>query len=110
MLSFQTLLASPALAGLIFIIAALVARRFPPRQINYIYGYRSRKSMSSQANWDLANSYYTGIMIWTGVVMVGIGLILSLLSNNITFMSVSTAVSGIAGGLTIFLLTEKKLK
>jgi len=110
MLSFQTLLASPALVGIIFIIAGVVARRFPPRQINYIYGYRSRKSMSSQANWDLANSYYTGIMIRAGVAMMGLGLILSLFSDNIQFLSIFTVLSGVAGGLIIFLLTEKKLK
>jgi len=47
----------PLLTGLIFVLAGFVLWKFPPKDINYIYGYRSKRSMQSQAQWDFAQAY-----------------------------------------------------
>lgn len=53
----------PILTGPIVVIIMLLAKKFPPKKINSLYGYRTRKSMASQEAWDYAQIYSTNIMI-----------------------------------------------
>ena len=41
------------LSGGIFYLVALVLSKFPPKKINYFYGYRTKASMKSQESWNL---------------------------------------------------------
>ena len=49
---FQTVVTMPifAIVTLIFI----VFRMFPPKKVNALYGYRTKRSMKNQINWDFA--------------------------------------------------------
>jgi uncharacterized membrane protein len=47
----------PLLTGAIFVIAALVQLKFPPKKINWSYGYRTRRSTQSEAAWVFAQRY-----------------------------------------------------
>ncbi|MGB6035824.1 MAG: SdpI family protein [Cryomorphaceae bacterium] len=38
----------------VFIIAGLILVFSPPKKINYLYGYRTKRSMKSQETWDYA--------------------------------------------------------
>lgn len=38
-------------------LAGLVMLKFPPSKINFIYGYRTPRSMKSQERWDFAQRY-----------------------------------------------------
>jgi len=40
--------------GLSFLIAGFVTTKFPPKNINQIYGYRTKASMKNQERWDFA--------------------------------------------------------
>ncbi len=42
--------------GMIFAGTAYIARRFPPKDINHLYGYRTRRSMKYRASWDFSQS------------------------------------------------------
>jgi hypothetical protein len=44
---------------LFMLVIRLVFLKFPPKNINSIYGYRTARSMKSQKIWDAANSYWT---------------------------------------------------
>lgn len=58
-------------AALLLVLSYLF-KRYVPSEINELYGYRSRRSMASQENWDLANKYFTRTM-WRGAwVLVGV--------------------------------------
>ncbi|MDX1462880.1 MAG: SdpI family protein [Marinirhabdus sp.] len=45
----------------VFIVLAYYFKKKPPKQINWIYGYRTRRSMANQEVWDAANAYWTSI-------------------------------------------------
>ena len=46
-------------------------KKHPPRRINGLYGYRTRRSSSSQAAWDFAQAYCGAIFLrWGGVMSV----------------------------------------
>lgn len=47
----------PLITGAIFVAAALVQLKFPPKKINWSYGYRTRRSMQSEAAWNFAQRY-----------------------------------------------------
>jgi len=38
------------LSGSIYLLGGLLTLIYPPRIINYLYGYRTKRSMSSQKN------------------------------------------------------------
>ena len=32
-------------------------KKFPPKKINHLYGYRTQRSMKNQSTWEAANTY-----------------------------------------------------
>ncbi len=43
--------------GPLMLVLALLFRKFPPKKINDLYGYRTARSMKSEEAWAYANSY-----------------------------------------------------
>ncbi|WP_158557134.1 SdpI family protein [Mucilaginibacter conchicola] len=70
-------LIGPQLMGAIFILAALLQKRFPPKNINSLYGYRTPLSMKNQQNWDEANRYSTQLMFKMGLILLVAGIIIT---------------------------------
>jgi uncharacterized membrane protein len=64
------LLLIPALAAPIFIGMGIISKKFPPRHINSVYGYRTSRSMKSQERWDFAQSYSANEMIKLGSLLL----------------------------------------
>ena len=62
-------------SGLIFAIAGFLMLKFPPKKINSLYGYRTKRSMSSQELWDFSQIYSARLMSRSGLLMIGIGLL-----------------------------------
>ncbi|WP_442847270.1 SdpI family protein [Leeuwenhoekiella sp. H156] len=58
------------LCGLVFVSTAVVLYRFPPKHINYLYGYRTAKSMKSQQHWDFAQKFSALRMIEAGIFLI----------------------------------------
>lgn len=74
---FANWIAGPHFIGVIFILAGLIQKRFPPKEINSLYGYRTTLSMKNQQNWDEGNRYSTALIIKCGWVLVITGLIIT---------------------------------
>ena len=53
----------PILTGPIVLIIMLVVKKFPPKKINSLYGYRTKRSMARQEAWDFVQVYSTEEMI-----------------------------------------------
>lgn len=68
-ISQQTLII-PFTTGAIFVIAALVTLVFPPKKINYLYGYRTKASMKNQMVWDFSQRFSGIKMVQTGLALV----------------------------------------
>ena len=45
---------------------------WPPKKINEIYGYRTTRSMKSQAAWDFAQKYSAKLMTAFGIVLLAV--------------------------------------
>ncbi len=52
--------------GIIFSLAGVIMLYFPPKRINALYGYRTKKSMINQERWDFAQKYSAKEMIKLG--------------------------------------------
>ncbi len=63
------LVAHLAVGPLIFILAK-VFRLWPPKQINYLYGYRTPRSMRNQDTWDEAQRYSTHMMQYAALATI----------------------------------------
>lgn len=57
----------PMIFGLVMIIASLIMQLRPPKKPNYIYGYRTRRSMKDQSHWEFAQSYSSKLMLLSGL-------------------------------------------
>ena len=76
-------------AGAIFILAGIILRLFPPKKINYLYGYRTRSSMRSQQHWDFSQQYAANKMITGGFVMLliaAVGLYIPVLNDVLSLV------------------------
>jgi uncharacterized membrane protein len=64
------LLLIPSITGPIFMVMGMIMKKFPPRQINGFYGYRTSSSMKSQDRWDFAQAYSANEMITLGFILL----------------------------------------
>ena len=60
--------------GPLFLIMGLILSRFPPRKINPLFGYRTRRSMRDQASWNFAQVVSSREMVKAGLVQTLCGL------------------------------------
>jgi uncharacterized membrane protein len=65
--------------GPLILILGIIFRLFPPKNINYIYGYRTPRSMSNQKIWDFSNRYASNILIYASTVCIVVQLFAILL-------------------------------
>ena len=73
---FVNWIVGPHLIGVIFLLAGLIQKRFPPKHINGLYGYRMPSAMKNQQTWDEANGFSARYMIKLGLIMIAIGIVL----------------------------------
>jgi len=95
--------------ALIYIIMRIVDR-YPPKKINKIYGYRTKRSMKSQAHWDFAQEF-SSIQMKKG----SLGLILLGIVGN--FIGLEEGLGAIIATILILVfvlvpvyMTEQELK
>lgn len=60
---------------LIMIIMGKVFLKSAPKDINYIYGYRTNMSMKNRDTWEFAHKYCGKIWFYTGIIMLPISVI-----------------------------------
>jgi uncharacterized membrane protein len=58
----EQLLVALGYCALLFIIA-LIYQKFPAKKINWIYGYRTNRSMRNGTTWKAANTYSAGHLV-----------------------------------------------
>jgi len=54
--------------GPLLLLLSIVFKLFPPKKINYLYGYRTKRSMKNQETWDEANKHSINLMIPIGII------------------------------------------
>ncbi|NER11320.1 SdpI/YhfL protein family protein [Muriicola jejuensis] len=58
MSDYHALLATNIFLALLIIALPLLLTYYPPKNINFFYGYRTKSSLKSKKNWDIANRIY----------------------------------------------------
>ncbi len=69
------------IVGILLFLAAIIFKRYPPPTINGLYGYRTRRSMSSPEAWVFAQKKAAGLMLRLATFMLISGVI-SLFVNS----------------------------
>lgn len=92
---------------LLFIVSVLF-KLFKPKKINFLYGYRTRLSKSSQSSWDEAQRYSSTIFIIVSIILFALAIIFKFVVFPYELL-VSLVL--ILGGLTsIVIFTERHLR
>jgi uncharacterized membrane protein len=84
----------------------------PPKEINKLKGYRTKRSMKSQKAWDFAQIYSSGLLLtWSLAGIAGLALQLynQKSRNPVTFTLTGVAVLLVIMAGTMY-FTEKELK
>jgi uncharacterized membrane protein len=96
--------------GISFFVLGYFFAKNPPKEINFIYGYRTKRSMASQEQWDFAQKYSAKEMMNHGKYMMLLSLLGLFLQPGETF-SIICAVALISLSCILLIVnTEKKLK
>lgn len=72
--------------GLIFI--GVILKFYPPKEINCIYGYRTKTSMKNKKIWDIAQKYCAYSLIILGISNLTIGLWATAVPSNLNTYNV----------------------
>jgi uncharacterized membrane protein len=108
----------PQLIGIIVLIVGYIQKRFQPKHVNALYGYRMPSSMKNQETWDEANRFSVVVMIRYGWIVTFIGLIISFILSLVN-LSVDTQyliavlliiATSISLPVVIITTTEKHLR
>lgn len=98
------------LTAVSFIILGMVMKRYPPKEINDFYGYRTSRSKVSQEAWDFAQVYSSELIIWVGFYN-GLGAVLGLFVGLSTGWSLAVFMAIlIVSCIYLFTKTESELK
>jgi len=95
------------------IVFGLIFLKKPPKNINSLYGYRTRMSSVNQETWDFAHEYSGRVWLRTGVyVLVGSMVLMLLLKNSKDFERYMLTMFYVQMGfmLMVIPLTEKALR
>ena len=60
----------PNIVGLAFLIAGIVMFFFPPKKINFLYGYRTKNSMRNIDRWNFAQRLSSKLLILFGILLL----------------------------------------
>lgn len=66
---FFRFLIIPLLVGPIILIGGFILLKFPPKEINDLYGYRTPASLKNQERWDFAQNLAAKEMIKLGILL-----------------------------------------
>jgi uncharacterized membrane protein len=62
------------LTGLLFALSGFILKKYPPKSINWFYGYRTARAMKGQDQWDFAQKLAGREMMRSGLLLVVLGL------------------------------------
>ena len=83
-------------------------KKFPPKKINHLYGYRTQRSMKNQATWEAANTYSTLVFFKKSLYSFFIPVVLYFLFPQLNVLI--TIITNTLLLLYVLYATEKYLK
>ncbi|NQX77480.1 SdpI family protein [Gilvibacter sp.] len=92
----------------VMIVLAWLFKKYPPKKINSFYGYRTPKSMKTQATWDFANQYSSLLMMQITLYSFVLPFLCYLFFPHLNILITLTGHSLLL--LLILVFTERELK
>ena len=83
-------------------------KKFPPKKINHLYGYRTQRSMKNQASWEAANTYSSLVFFKVSLYSFFIPVVLYFLFPQLNVLI--TIITNTLLLLYVLYATEKHLK
>ncbi len=65
--------------SILFLIVAFCYKKFPPKKINHLYGFRTRRTMANQEIWDVANHRAANDMCKYSIILTIVGILILIL-------------------------------
>lgn len=96
--------------GAIFLFAGALMHFLPPRKINMIYGYRTKRSMKDQESWDFAQRRSAAEMIRLGLALISTSTLGWILPMSDTLASTLTIALIVLGTILMIRRTELAIK
>ncbi|EGQ3101823.1 SdpI family protein [Staphylococcus pseudintermedius] len=103
---------------LFLFLLAIAFQHNPPQEINYFIGFRTRKSMKNQKNWEIAQVAFahqlkviSGYTALCSILLCIVDIVLIVLDNDVLFIAsmVTQAIVLIGILLAVYLKVNKKL-
>ncbi|EII2104547.1 SdpI family protein [Staphylococcus pseudintermedius] len=103
---------------LFLFLLAIAFQHNPPQEINYFIGFRTRKSMKNQKNWEIAQVAFahqmkviSGYTALCSILLCIVDILLIVLDNDVLFVAsmVTQAIVLIGILLAVYLKVNKKL-
>ncbi|RIJ66358.1 SdpI family protein [Rummeliibacillus sp. POC4] len=98
------------LIGAIFIISGFILLYKPPKDINPIYGYRTKRSMNNMTLWKEGNTYSAKLLIKYGIAYLVVGAIISFIITKDEYALLINLILMILVTILLFVSVEKRLK
>ena len=96
--------------GVLMLVVIAIVHLFPPKKINYLYGYRTPRSMKSQQHWDFAQPYSNKRMFEYALFLIALGLLLLLIQPEPEVNVIAGLIALVGMPFYIFIRTEKALR
>jgi len=106
----DNILVIPFITGIVFLITSIITLLFPPKNINFFYGYRTKNSMKTQERWDFAQRYSSNKMFWSGLILIVFSFSNLIFGLDIKFQLIISALVIVLPCVYLFYSTEKALK
>ena len=90
------------------LIICFIYFKYPPKKINYLYGYRTRRSMQNYETWYFANKYAAKLLINFSIYSLFIPPLLYFLYPE--YNSIITIIVHSTLTLSVIYFTEIQLK
>ncbi|EHC9916977.1 SdpI family protein [Staphylococcus pseudintermedius] len=103
---------------LFLFLLAIAFQHNPPQEINYFIGFRTKKSMKNQKNWEIAQVAFahqmkviSGYTALCSILLCIVDIVLIVLDNDMLFVAsmVTQAIVLIGILLAVYLKVNKKL-
>lgn len=81
----------------------------PPKKINSFYGFRTKKSVKSQEQWDFAHRFSGKQFIFFGIILLIASIFVGLLDFNNDLANIFAIIFFVIGAFLIIYRTEKAI-
>jgi uncharacterized membrane protein len=88
---------------------ALIFRLARPKEINVVYGFRTKLSMKNEHTWRVANTYWTNLNLVGSVFVLMFQGVLALLGKPLEGLIAGTCVAWVIMLIASLILTQRVL-